>query len=74
MGFLNYNITFDIDISNYETDYTKIPHDFLSRGVVLESRFKPYQGYSGNLKFAPLAPVHSDGYFGMDGLCQIKCR
>ena len=24
MGFLNYNIIFDIDISNYETDYTKI--------------------------------------------------
>jgi hypothetical protein len=19
-------------------------------------------------------PVHSDGYFGVDGLCQIKCR
>jgi hypothetical protein len=28
MGFLNYNIIFDIDISNYETDYTKIRHDF----------------------------------------------
>ena len=27
MGFLNYNIIFDIDISNYETDYTKIHHD-----------------------------------------------
>ena len=36
MGFLNYNIIFDIDISNYETDYTKIRHDFWSRGVVLE--------------------------------------
>jgi hypothetical protein len=36
MGFLNYNIIFDIDISNYETDYTKIRHDFLSRGVVHE--------------------------------------
>jgi hypothetical protein len=23
MGFLNYNIIFDIDISNYETDYIK---------------------------------------------------
>jgi hypothetical protein len=34
MGFLNYNIIFDIDISNYETDYTKIRHDFWSRGVV----------------------------------------
>ena len=21
-----------------------------------------------------LSPVHCDGYFGMDGLCQIKCR
>jgi hypothetical protein len=36
------------------------------------SRFKPYQGYSGNFKFDH--PVHPDGYFGMDGLCQIKCR
>ena len=36
MRFLNYNIIFDIDISNYETDYIKIRHDFLSRGVVLE--------------------------------------
>ena len=27
MGFLNHNIIFDIDISNYETDYTKIRHD-----------------------------------------------
>ena len=36
MGFLNYNIIFDIDISNYETDYTKICHDFWSHGVVLE--------------------------------------
>ena len=36
MGFLNYNIIFDIDILNYETDYTKIRHDFLSRGVVHE--------------------------------------
>ena len=36
MGFLNYDIIFDIDISNYETDYTKIRHDFLSRSVVLE--------------------------------------
>jgi hypothetical protein len=34
MGFLNYDISFDIDISNYETDYTKICHDFLSRAVV----------------------------------------
>jgi hypothetical protein len=25
-----------------------------------------------NFKFWP--PVDSDGYFGMDGLCQIKCR
>jgi hypothetical protein len=33
MGFLNYNIIFDIDISNYETDYIKIRHDFWSRGV-----------------------------------------
>ena len=22
----------------------------------------------------PPHPVHSDGYFGMDGLCQIKCK
>jgi hypothetical protein len=36
MGFLNYNIIFDIDISNYETDYTKIRHDFWSHGVVQE--------------------------------------
>jgi hypothetical protein len=36
MGFLNYNIIFDIDISNYETDYTKLRHDFWSRGVVHE--------------------------------------
>jgi hypothetical protein len=36
MGFLNYNIIFDIDLSNYETDYTKIRHDFWSRGVVPE--------------------------------------
>ena len=36
MGFLSYNIIFDIDISNYETDYAKIRHDFWSRGVVLE--------------------------------------
>ena len=36
MGFLNYNIIFDIDISNYETHYTKIRHDFWSCGVVLE--------------------------------------
>ena len=36
MGFLNYDIIFDIDISNYETDYTKIRHDFWSRSVVLE--------------------------------------
>jgi hypothetical protein len=36
MGFLNYNIIFDIHISNYETDYTKICHDFWSHGVVLE--------------------------------------
>ena len=36
MGFLNYNIIFDINISNYKTDYTKIRHDFWSRGVVLE--------------------------------------
>jgi hypothetical protein len=35
MGFLNYNIIFDIDISNYETDYVKIRHNFWSR-VVLE--------------------------------------
>jgi hypothetical protein len=36
MGFLNYNIIFDIDISNYETDYTKIRHDYWSHDVVLE--------------------------------------
>jgi hypothetical protein len=46
MGFLNYNIIFDIDISNYERDYTKIRDDFdhveqnswrfWSRGVVHE--------------------------------------
>ena len=36
MGFLNYNIIFDIDLSNYETDYAKMRHDFWSRGVVLE--------------------------------------
>jgi hypothetical protein len=36
MGFLNYNIIFDIDISNYETDYTKLRHDFWSRGAVLD--------------------------------------
>jgi hypothetical protein len=36
MGFLNYNIILDIDSSNYETDYTKLRHDFWSRGVVLE--------------------------------------
>ena len=34
------------------------------------SRFKAYQRYSEN--FDP--PVHFDGYFGMDGLCKIKCR
>jgi hypothetical protein len=26
----------DIDISNYETDYTKLRHDFWSRGAVLD--------------------------------------
>ena len=36
MGFLNYNIIFDIDISNYETGCTRVRHDFWSRGVVLE--------------------------------------
>jgi hypothetical protein len=47
MGFLNYNIIFDIDISNYETDYTKIRHDlrFWSRGVVHE-----YSKMAVNLK------------------------
>jgi hypothetical protein len=33
MGFLNYDIIFDIDISNYETDYTKIRHDFCNSRV-----------------------------------------
>ena len=33
-------LIFVIDISNYETDYTKIRHDFWSRGVVLKSNQK----------------------------------
>ena len=42
MGFLNYNIIFDIDISNYETDYTKIRHDLELRNRLYQntSRFK----------------------------------
>ena len=38
MRFLNYNLIFDIDIDilNYETDYTKIRHDFWSRDAVLD--------------------------------------
>jgi hypothetical protein len=32
----------------------------------------PIKGILEILNLTP--PVHSDGYFGMDGLCQIKCR
>jgi len=32
----------------------------------------PYQRYSGNLKSDPY--VHSDAYFVINGLLQIKCR
>jgi hypothetical protein len=34
MGFLNYNIIFDIDISNYETDYTKIVEFHASKNIL----------------------------------------
>jgi hypothetical protein len=47
--------------------------EFLVMFEVLNLVSSPIKGILEILNLT-LSPVHSDGYFGMDGLCQIKCR